>query len=164
MKTINKIVIGILIFVILISIGSLIYMATATAEGETIMYVTANKLNGRSSPAKRNNVEVIFEKGDWVEAISWSKDHKWIEVKGGESGTVWCSAKYLTERTDIFKVQNIPERRKVKIRKSPEKGSVTGYVKGGGTIEVQQVVFGWGRTKKGWIDLEYFVEVTENAR
>lgn len=164
MKTINKLTIAILIFVLIIAIASLIWTSTAKAEEGTMMYVMATQLNGRTSPSKRNNVEVVFEHGDWVEALEWSNDYKWIKIKGGESGILWCSAQYLTERTDVFIVKNLPAGRSVKIRKTPVTGKISGKVKGGGTIEVQQVVFGWGRTKKGWIDLEYFVEVTENAR
>lgn len=159
MKIINRLAIAVLIFVLILSILCAITTNIASAEEGTLMYVMANRLNGRTSPAKKNNIEVVFEKGDWVEAVGWSNDHKWVKVKGGESGTLWCSAQYLTERTDIFKVKNLPSGRSVKIRKTPVNGKVSGKVRGGGVIEVQQVIFGWGRTKKGWIDLEYFVEV-----
>lgn len=47
---------------------------------------------------------------------------------------------------------------KVKIRSRPYDGRVTGYLKKGEEIEILQVVMGWGKTSKGWIDLYYLQE------
>lgn len=128
-----------------------------TEEVELIeMYVTASRLNGRAKPLKKSSIEALFDKGDSVEAIGWSKNHHWIEVKGGEPGTVWVWWEYLTERTDEFTVINDGST-KLKIRKEPY-GTVTGYLKPGKELIIDQVIFGWGHSNKGWIELIYTME------
>lgn len=136
-------------------------MKWAIGEGETTMFVTASQLNGRAFPTTKSRVEAFFDYGDLVEATGkWSDDHKWVEIKGGEGGTVWCMARYLTERTESFKAVN-EGRKSVNIRKSPVEGKVVGKLKGGRMIKISQVVLGWGKCKSGWIDLEYLCEVEE---
>lgn len=87
----------------------------------------------------------------------WSDDHKWVQVRGGEIGLVWCCADYVTERTDAFRVTN-ESKRKIKIRSKPVNGKVTGYLKPGRSLTISRVVLGWGKCKSGWIDLEYLIE------
>lgn len=121
------------------------------------LYVTANLLNGRRNPSKRSQVETIFDKGDALTPTGeWSKDHKWVEIYGGESGIVWCNIKYLNEikEPEIYTNRG---KQKVKIRKRPFDGKVISYLKGGRSIEVTQIVNGWGKTRRGWIDLSYLV-------
>lgn len=119
-------------------------------------------LNGRAWPRKTASIEAHYADGEWVDATGkWSDDHKWIEVVGGESGTVWCSMAYLTERPHSFKVLN-EHKTGVKIRKTPVNGTVVGYLKPGKTLTITQVVLGWGKCKSGWIDLQYLVEVVED--
>ena len=103
-------------------------------------------------------VVAFFDRGDILEATGeWSDDHEWVEVTGGEAGTCWVHRKYITERIEPFKVIN-KRYKTVKIRKKPsEKGKLTGYLNKGRSIEVVQVLMGWGRTRLGWIDL-YFVD------
>ena len=123
------------------------------------LIVTASRLNGRAEPKKSSYKEALFDRADQVVPTgNWSKDHKWVEVKGGENGTVWCDIRYLTERWDTFTACN-DSRRTVKIRATPVGGKITGYLKAGKTIEITQVVLGWGKCSKGWIDLGYLVEV-----
>lgn len=123
------------------------------------MRVIASQLNGRAWPTRKSQLEAFFDYGDIVQATGkWSDDHDWVEIKGGESGTVWCDARYLTERMDHFIASN-EGRRSVKIRKHPVDGKVVGYLRGGKTLKITQVVLGWGRCDRGWIDLGYLCEV-----
>lgn len=126
----------------------------ATDNTYTQLYVTANLLNGRSNPSKKSTVEARFDKGDVITATGkWSKDHHWIEVIGGETGTVWVYADYVNEN-DCEYIFAINSRFKsIKIRTKPFNGKITGYLKKGHPIKVYRVVLGWGKTTKGWIDM-----------
>lgn len=129
----------------------------ALCEGTKVI-VIASQLNGRLSPSKSAHREAMFDRGDVLTATGrWSKDHKWIEVNGGESGTVWCDIRYVSERTDTFMITNYGNTA-VKIRSKPVNGKVTGYLKKGKYMEVTQELLGWGKTEKGWIDLSYVIE------
>ena len=90
----------IVVFVLLVLVSLLCCDDLVTnAKGEEWteqLIVTANVLNGRSAPGKKNRVEAMFDKGDILQATgNWSKNHTWVEVKGGENGTVWCDIRYL---------------------------------------------------------------------
>lgn len=132
-----------------------------SAEAEDIeyadLYVTADVLNGREWPTKKAQVGAIYDYGDTLKPTGRWKD-EWVEVEGGESGTVWVHYKYVSERILPFEVKN-ENNGKIKVRSKPGgKGTVRGYVKRGKTIEIDQVVLGWGHFSKGWVDLEYFIE------
>ena len=117
------------------------------------MYVMVNLLNGRASPSKKAKIEARFDQGDDILATGeWSEDHHWIEVVGGETGTVWVYADYVSENKGHFYVIN-ENYKQVKIRARPIDGKITGYLKRGKIIDVTSVVLGWGKTDKGWIDL-----------
>ena len=142
-----------------------------TGRGESIedeehiepVYLTviASQLNCRAFPTTKSHKEAFFDYGDVIEATGkWSEDYKWIEVVAGEGGSAWCMAKYLTERTDSFIASN-EGRKSVRIRKSPVDGRVMGYLRPEKTVKITQVVLGWGKCKKGWIDLGYLCEVEE---
>lgn len=121
------------------------------------MYVLANRLNGRARPSKKANKEALFDHGDCIYATGeWSKDYHWVEIIGGETGTVWCDIRYLTERKKEFTVRN-NYKTPVKIRKFPVKGRISGYLRKGKTLVIDQVVLGWGHCELGWVDL-YYVE------
>ena len=122
----------------------------------TEMYVTASLLNGRSKPSKKSSVEARFDCNDLVTAVGWSDNHHWIEVYGGETGTVWVWWEYVTERTDEFVATN-DQKYKVKIRKEPY-GRLSGYLKPGKSVNIDRVIFGWGHCSKGWIELDYLTE------
>lgn len=121
------------------------------------MTVQTKLLNGRSAPRKTASIESRFDYGDTLEETGrWSKDHQWVEVVGGETGAVWVHISYVSERSH-FKMTN-EKHKLVKIRKWPVTGRVIGYVRKGQTVEIEQCILGWGRTKKGWIDLGYLIE------
>lgn len=115
----------------------------------------ATLLNGRATPKKTAPIEARFDKGDELVATGeWSDDHHWIEVEGGETGTVWVYADYVSECRSYFFVVN-QDFKKVKIRSRPFDGKITGYLKKGKMIEVKNLVLGWARTPKGWIDMRF---------
>lgn len=141
---------------------TLVLMGTVVAEEieeQTYAYVMVELLNGRARPSKKSFQEAMFDYGDPLkETGEWSADHKWIEVYGGETGTVWVSIKYVSERKDVFTVRNEAYKR-IKIRKTPVSGKITGYLKKGKELEIDSVVLGWGHCSKGWIDLSLVAEV-----
>ena len=161
----RKILLMLLLLLILFGILSLIFpifMTPSFAEEtstETVLFVTATQLYGRYTPSKTGIIEAVFDRGMPVRATGrWSKDWKWVEVYGGECDIVWCKAEYLTEILEPITVHNESEK-KIKIRKHPGNGRVVGYVKPDQTLTITQVVLGWGKTRKGWIDLVFFSEV-----
>ena len=100
-------------------------------------------------------MEAIYDFGDRLEPTGeWSYDRQWVEVVGGESGTVWVNAKYVSEEWGVFIYRNT-ENGRVKIRKKPVDGKVVGYLGRNRTVEIDRVVLGWGHCKRGWIDMGY---------
>ena len=115
-------------------------------------------MNGRISPSKKSDAIAFFDKNDVLQATGeWSKDHHWIEVVGGETGCIWVYADYVNEVDYSFRVWNI-DYNKVKIRSKPIDGKVVGYLKRDRSVEITQVLMGWGRCSKGWIDLDLVEE------
>ena len=150
--------------IILVIIGVLLWMPS-TSYSESLkaeeksdyipVIVQARLLNGRASPSKKAEVLAFFDKNDILQATGeWSEDHHWIEVVGGEMGCVWVYADYVNEVDYSFRVWNI-DYKQVKIRSRPIDGKITGYLKRDRSIEITQVVMGWGKCSKGWIDLNY---------
>ena len=128
-------------------------------QDDNQVYVTTRLLNGRSKPRKTAKIEAIFDKGDTLcKTGNWSDDRHWIEVYGGESGTVWVYTDYISEISEPFIVQNI-DYNQVKIRSKPIDGKVKGYLKRNKSVEILQVIDNWGRCSKGWIDLSLLEEV-----
>ena len=140
-----------------IQLAWIISSAEAEDEEYAELYVTADVLNGRAWPSKKSKIEAVFDYGDRLKPTGrWNGE--WIEVEGGESGTVWVHYKYVSERILPFEVVN-ENNGKVKIRSKPGKsGKIKGYVKRGKTVEIDQVVLGWGHCSRGWVDLKYFSE------
>jgi len=130
--------------------------AVNTALGSQL-YVTATELNGRAEPSKTAAIEARFFRGESVNPTG-NVNGNWIEVYGGETGTVWCSADYLSETRDSAKYVNTSGGR-VRLRKTPE-GKFVGWVQTNEQITVARIVNGWGYIKdKGWVDLQYFYQV-----
>ena len=126
------------------------------------LYVTAGQLNGRAHPSKMASVEARFDYGDRLTPTgNISRDRKWVEVEGGETGTVWVSIQYVTERFTEFTVTNENNGR-IRIHSLPGGGKLKGYIGRGKSVEIIQVVLGWGRCAKGWIDLDYLIEEVDH--
>ena len=142
-------------------IAGAVFIGTAQAEQAEDMaplYVTASVLNGRAEPTKKARVEAYFDRGDRLTPTGRiSKDRRWVEVYGGEAGTVWVFMEYVTERVAPFEMTNA-NNGKIKIRSRHGDFRVRGYVGHGKRIRIDQVVLGWGHCSRGWIDLDYLVE------
>jgi SH3-like domain-containing protein len=121
--------------------------------------VKTKLLNGRATPSKKASIEAFFDEGDPLKATgNWSPDYQWIEVGGGETGTVWVHIKYVSERKGYFQAKN-EIFKQVKIRSHPVNGKLKGYIKKNETVEITHVVLGWGRCSKGWVDMNYLEEI-----
>lgn len=94
----------------------LLLILSSSAQSETL-YCTASSLNGRASPSMNARVEAHFEYGDELEVIGYNDN--WIEVEGGETGTVFVSAKYVASSLEKTKYQNISGGRVI-IREEPD--------------------------------------------
>ena len=124
-------------------------------------YTIGSNLNCRMAPNKHSYIVTELEKGQEVKGTGrWSKDHRWVEIEHCEYGRLWCDYHFLTERTDAFTIETLCDD-PVKIRKQVFNGKVKGYLRKGKTIEVTQVVLGWGKTSQGWIDLDYCIEIMD---
>ena len=148
----------------LLLVCCMIFLTVSLAEetteipNQSEVIVQVKLLLGRARPSRKAKIEARFDKGDVLIATGdWSPDHHWIEVYGGETGTVWVYADYVSERkAHIFVVNE--NYKKVKIRARPFDGKITGYLKKGKMIDVTNVVLGWGKTEKGWIEMFYVEE------
>lgn len=135
-----------------------VFLANASiAEEHVTVYVTAKELNGRFGAGKNFPVETLFVKDDALTAVSY-KDG-WVEVVGGEPGTVWCKAEYLSETTNGLRYKNTSGGR---VRVCSELGiknkTNVKWIKANKIINVSSVLFGWGYVGYGWVDLSYFSE------
>lgn len=134
----------------------------AEASGHSYsLYVTARKLNGRQFPTTKSSVEAHFEQGDEVEALQLNANG-WVEVVGGETGTVWCKAEYLSESLVVRKWKNTSDGA-VNLRVEPCcEAKRVGRIKSDRVMRISAEVFGWGYIKdQGWVDLSYFTVMEE---
>lgn len=144
------------VLVILIIAVVCIFPLVALAD-YNIGYVCVDEdsyLNGREHPNKHSAVTMRLYCGDEVEIVG-VKDG-WIEIIGGESGTSFVDAHYVSETNEEFKATNTSGGR-VRIRGDID-GKAIGYVKAGRTVTVTRVISGWGFIGSGWVDLTYFEE------
>lgn len=130
-------------------------------EERISLIVTGSNLNCRMSANKHSYIVTELEKGQEIPSTGrWSKNYRWVEIDHPEYGRLWCSYEFLTERAEPFSVETLWDE-PIKIRKQPVNGRVSGYLRKGRTIEITQVILGWGKCAKGWIDLEYCIETGE---
>lgn len=136
----------------IVFLASALLASTATAE---TLYVCTNgdDLNGRAAPSKNADIEMRIPNGEKVEAVSYSGG--WVEVLGGETGTVWCKAEYLSSVQESTEYRNSSGGR-VFVRNGIE-GAKTGLVvRANGIVTVTRQINGWGYIGKGWVNLKYF--------
>lgn len=143
-----------IILLILIFLALLFLPFKSAAE---TLFCTASTLNGRAEPSKKARVEAQFSYGDEMEVVGYTDN--WIEVVGGETGTVFVSAKYCASSLEKVKYQNTSGGRVI-IRESPEGKKKNDWIKVNKKVTVSAEVDGWGYiADRGWIDLSYFNEV-----
>lgn len=135
---------------------ALIMFLPSNSCSETLYVCTrGDDLNGRAAPNKSARIEARFSNGEALEAVSYHDG--WVEVVGGETGTVWCSQEYLSSAQAARKYRNTSGGR-VFIRGAIN-GRKTGLeVRSGKVVTVYRQIDGWGYVGTGWVDLTYFEE------
>lgn len=135
------------------------YMNFSRACAEETLYCTVSLLNGRAEPSKNAHVEAQFERGTELTVVGYSGE--WVEVIGGETGTVFVCARYVAASLEDVKYQNASGGR-VFIREAPGGKKTNQCVKANKIITVCASSNGWGYIDGcGWVDLSYFNEVAE---
>lgn len=132
-----------------------LFVSSACAQTVFVSISPSSYLNGRARPSTKSEITMRLYKGDELEAISFSGE--WVEVVGGETGTSFCKAIYLSEINEPVWFINTSGGR-VRVRKTPVDGKSTGWISSGDTIKVTKIVMGWGYTSLGWVDLSYFTQ------
>lgn len=141
----KKIIIFVLLFLTIV-------INNAMAESTTLV-VTVDELNGRAEPTTKSNVEMRLYKDDEVTFVSYTDG--WVEIIGGETGTVFCKAEYLSEKdANLGIYKNISDGR-VNVRDSIE-GKRIGSIAVNKNVEVSSIILNWGYIGNGWVDLQYF--------
>lgn len=141
----KKIIIFVLLFLTIV-------INNAMAESTTLV-VTVDELNGRAEPTTKSSVEMRLYKDDEVTFVNYTDG--WIEIIGGETGTVFCKAEYLSEKdADLGTYKNISGGR-VNVRDSI-KGKRINSIAANKKIEVSSIILNWGYIGNGWVDLQYF--------
>lgn len=132
---------------------ALLLLATV-ASAETLYVCTSGgDLNGRARPDPHARIEMKIPNGDSVEAVS--RQNGWVQVIGGETGTVWCAQEYLSSSPQPLKYRNTSGGR-VFVRRDI-KGAKTGLeISSGKVVTVRRQMSGWGYVGTGWVDLDFF--------
>lgn len=135
----------------------LLLLELPSASCETLYVVTqGDDLNGRSEPSIHAPVEMRIPNGEAVQSVS--SQNGWVEIVGGETGTVWCREEYLSSAPEASKFRNVSGGR-VFVRDTV-KGHKTGLeVPANKTVTVRIQRDGWGKVSSGWVDLSFFEEV-----
>lgn len=141
----KKIIIFVLLFLTIVINNSM-------AESTTLV-VTVDELNGRAEPTTKSSVEMHLYKDDEVTFVSYTDG--WVEIIGGETGTVFCKAEYLSEKdANLGTYKNISGGR-VNVRDNIE-GKKINSIAANKNIEVSSIILNWGYIGNGWVDLQYF--------
>ena len=134
---------------------------TGPVEERPVLYSMSSNLRGRIRPGKDHAVVVTFDMWAPLQPTGKvSEDHSWVEILTAESDRVWVNVNYLTERKYVFNVYTLWDEG-IKIRSRPGNGKVTGTARKGQILEITNVVMGYGKCSKGWVDLDYFIEDCE---
>jgi hypothetical protein len=120
-----------------------------SAGAETVLYPNVNDfLSGRAEPDKDSFLECKFYPGDEMIPTGDAKDG-YIEVIGGETGTVWVNEKYVISS----KTGTVKSNGRVNVRSEPDSNSShVKWVYDGDTIEIYTESSGWIKTDGGWIN------------
>lgn len=143
---------------ILVWIIILMLAVPAFADEEyPVLYSMSKSLQGRIRPGKQYEALVSFDL--WTQLYPTgrtSDDRMWIEVRSVEGDLVWCNANYLTETMNVLHVYTLWDEG-VKIRSKPGNGKATGIARKEQILEITQVVMGYGKCSKGWVEMDYFI-------
>lgn len=142
--------------IVFFALLAIIMFLPSNSCSETLYVCTrGDDLNGRACPNKSSRIEARFSNGEALEAVSYHDG--WVEVVGGETGTVWCSQEYLSSSQEARKYRNTSGGR-VFVRGEIE-GRKTGLeVRSDKVVTVQRQMNGWGYIGTGWVNLAFFEE------
>ena len=133
----------------------LLFFSYQSAFCETLyVCIDSGELNGRAAPNRHAQVEMRLQNGETVESLSVSGG--WVEILGGETGSVWCKAEYLSSTQESRFYRNNSGGR-VFVRDSIQ-GKKTGSVSANKVVSITRTINGWGFTGSGWVDLSFFKE------
>ena len=141
----KKIIIFILLFLTIV-------INSAMAESTTLI-VTVDELNGRAEPTTKSSVEMRLYKDDEVTFVSYNDG--WVEIIGGETGTVFCKAEYLSEKDANLGTYKNTSGGRVHVRENIE-GKRIDSIAANKNVEVSSIILNWGYIGNGWVDLQYF--------
>lgn len=154
----------ILLLVLAVMVCCMVLMNEAYSEEEEempLVYAMSKNLLGRIRPGKKYEALTSFDIWTPLRPTGrMSEDRMWIEVKTWESELVWVSINYVTETRDVIRVYTLWDEG-VKIRSKPGAGKTTGIAKKEQILEITQVVMGYGRCSKGWVEMDYFIQDCE---
>lgn len=123
------------------------------AESMVVDVKNGERLNGRAEPKKGSEILCYFYRGDCVNVLEVKNG--WAKLdEGGEASTSWVSLDFLRDDLDEETQMRVTANGRVKVRKNPN-GKVIDYVHNGDIVDIFCSFEGWGRTKRGWIDMEY---------
>lgn len=127
----------------------------AASADETAVYVTASELNGRSEANIKASIEARFMRDECLEVVGYQIG--WVEAVGGETGTVFCKAEYLTEYEIDAKYANTSGGR-VFIHKElgDDDTDVNLIVDAGKSVTITRVLHGYGYMGRGWVEMRFF--------
>ena len=145
---------GIFVAFVLLLVSLLVALGEpAGAESVYVVIRDGTYLNGREHPSTKAHITMRLFNGDKLEVVSFNGE--WVEVVGGESGTSFVKAEYLSEVKNPVSYINISGGR-VRVRKSPFSNQAVSWIKSGQTVTITRQILGWGYTHGGWVDLSYF--------
>lgn len=131
--------------------------AVSALTEENPLYVMCKDLQGRIRPGKRYEALVSFDMWTPLNPTGRiSDDRQWVEVRTAEGDLVWCNINYLTETRNMLRIYTLWDEG-VKIRSKPGGGKVTGIARKEQVLDITQVVMGYGRCSKGWVEMDYFI-------
>ena len=131
---------------------SYFYLEGTTGEGAGEGKITGSGLNIRTGPGTGFDSVGSYKKGDTVKILT--------QIDGwGYTGKGWVSMKYVEmDKTDTpaSKGKGTVTADVLNIRKSASANAdkVGKYYKGD-KVEILEIKDGWGRTDKGWINMDY---------
>ena len=125
------------------------YIEGTTAEDATTGIITTNDLNVRTGPDTTYKRVNSYMEEDSVQILA--------EVNGwGYTEKGWISMMYVTLPEPVYTTGSATVTIGLNIREEPDPNSekVDAY-KDGDRVTILEVIDGWGKTDKGWINLDY---------
>ena len=129
----------------------------------TVVVQESSHLNGRAKPVN-GPIEMKLYLGDKVEIVSYGRDG-WVEIIGGETGTVWVKDAFLTDEWYTLEnpeVYRISSNGRVRVRTIPD-GEASGWAKNGDMVTVSAIAVKngvtWAKIEDGYVMERFLTEV-----